>query len=470
MIFTNRDLEHEITPIQAVLLARRLLDRTNDKWASQICGRILWSAASKEFKHERDHGYVLANLMIVKAALRSALAMRQPRIKEAIDHVSELAKAGNPQAMTLTAQVLDYKEEFLKAREQFEATHKVLQSIPKDKSQTTWDRRPIRVQSAITNEAEENSNTGQEGVSSYSTISQSNPLRNWRMRKARTKLEQDRWLDVVTPADFKLKYGQFLLKMGGGESMSEEESHKCATELITSAALEDGHLEACLELARLEEENENRGWNYHDCLTKLALSGNMEAAKILGDLYSLEEHEWRKFDPTLRAYVESPTKTLVDGSVPPFKLYGDIKTRNGAIFWTRASLGIRNGIVSGRTRYFKALDWYRYASSGGYIPAMCAGLFLADKQKAGLFLDVFLFFQLAWKNGSYRQWDESPEGRQFRQWKLIPHSIGIGIWDMLAKSAKLDPTSQLPIVEKYQADPYIRHWVHQTESKQTERK
>lgn len=466
---TNGDIDRQVKPILAVLLARRLSDRTNDRWAAQICSRIFWSAASNTSNDGKDNGYVFANLIIVKAALRSALALRQPHIKEAIDRVSKLANDGNPQAMTLMAQVLDLKEEFLDAREQFEATYKLLQSIPKNKPGTTGDRPRITwTQSSNTIEPGKSSKEDQDVLSLNVGKRMSNILRPWRIDKATAELEKDILLDIVSPADSKLKYGQFLLRMGGGESMSEDESRKLAIEMITSAALDDGHLEACLELARLEEEKENRGWTYHDCLTKLALSGHLEAAKILGDMYSLEEHEWRKVDPSVRAYVESPSKIQIDGSLPPSEFYGDLTIgdmlRRGGAKRTNRVISLTSetrGRLSGRTRYFKALDWYKYASSGGYTPAMFAGFLLAFNQR--LVIEVYLFYQLVYKSGKIHEWNESAEGRRFKQMGQIPNSVGIKIWDDLILCNPLKEESSHAILEKYQADSSLRQAVQRSE-------
>jgi hypothetical protein len=92
---------------------------------------------------------------------------------------------------------------------------------------------------------------------------------------------------------------------------------------------------------------------------------------------------------------------------------------------------------------------------------MFAGFLLAFNQR--LVIEVYLFYQLVYKSGKIHEWNESAEGRRFKQMGQIPNSVGIKIWDDLILCNPLKEESSHAILEKYQADSSLRQAVQRSE-------
>jgi hypothetical protein len=389
----------------AVNIARQAANRfpAEEKWAT-FCRSIMFSAVSCTSSEASR----VANMFIVKTALGSGIRfLRQSHVVKASNRVRELAEEGDTEAMALYAQILVEERGPFEARQYFE---KVYQNYVDGK----W-KEPKRYETSL----------------------------------------------VVNTTEFKVKYAHFVLEYGERESgITEAEAYK----IITHAGMEEGHYEACLEVVREETKKKNFGVAYHTCLVRMALTGDFDAANRLGDLYSLPQAEWDKVDEVVRREVEDHHKVSIYGSIPPEPYYGStlpffespLKMKK-RVAWSYFSLGAHSlacneikyyqqtgSTVKGRTRYFKALDWYNYASVGGHKSAPASGFFLACRFK--LPMESFLFSEQARWIGA-REIKTSEAGRRFRafwnrdqknaQFLIDLASQGGTMWHQLLRSRNI---------------------------------
>jgi hypothetical protein len=388
----------------AVNIARQAANRfpADEKWAT-FCHSIMFSAVSCTSSEASR----VANLFIVKTALGSGIKfLRQSHVVKASNRVRELAEDGDTEAMALYAQILVEEQRPFEARQYFE-------KIYQDYVDGKW-KEPKRYETSL----------------------------------------------VVNTTEFKVKYAHFVLEYGERESgITEAEAYT----IITHAGMEEGHYGACLEVVREETKKKNFGVAYHTCLVRMALTGDFDAANRLGDLYSLPQEEWDKVDEVVRREVEDHHKVSIYGFVPPESYYGStlpmvrqpasrptvVLNRSSLTAHSRALNEIEyyqqtRSAIKGRTRYFKALDWYNYASVGGHKSAPASGFFLACRLK--LPMESFLFGEQARCIG-VRDIKTPEAGRRFRafwnrdrknaQFLIDLASQGGTMWHQLLRSRNI---------------------------------
>lgn len=378
-----------VEPEEAFVLAKRLSEAFNNEWSNIVCSRIMYSLAQEG----EGTAHNAANLYIVKLSIPSPSAARNPLVKDAIERVKRMAKEGDFEAQTVYAELMVKKEQLADARDLFEAAHKQLPSV-----------KLVRLKKSM----------------------MFKPKSNWQNSSNHT----------VTIADFEVAYAQFLLMAGGGRGVTDAESDALANSLLQSAA-KQGHFEACVELVRAStgDQSEQYDWAYHDSLVKLAVSGHLDSAKRLGDIYSKDE-EWRKLAPEIREHVEEPRKLSMLGFLPPKRYRRVHPTRDPEALWSSSydilrctwecqheylinrtakestttleanpkwtpDLDDRNFelrqdgewrnstdltmlenfmeelVLENQTRFHRALEWYKFAGFGGHRPALAAGLRLS---------------------------------------------------------------------------------------------
>jgi hypothetical protein len=336
----------------------------DDKETARNCRHILFRAASHpNLEISRE-----PTLFITKTAIASGIRfLRQSHVLEVANRVRQWAENSDSEAMALYAQLLILEGQIKKGRSYYEKAYQNW----KDGKWEVPDGRP----------------------------------------------------PVVQSTELKVKYAQFIREDGEKEDGITEAE---AGEIIRTAAMEEGHYGACLEVVREEEEKRSLSSTYHTCLVRMALAGDFDAAKRLGDLYQLPQNEWAMVDEAVKAEVEDPDEISVLGSIPPESYFrGDMtlselknKYQDSATKKIKQFQNNSNTIRQ-KTRYFKALDWYNYASIGGHKLAPCSGLFLALRLK--LPMETFLFSERAGEI-DWRELTKSVEGRYLRAIRHKPES------------------------------------------------
>ena len=124
--------------------------------------------------------------------------------------------------------------------------------------------------------------------------------------------------EVVGGPDLLYAFAMFKINSG-----SPEEYFK-ALDMLKEAALEGGHMAACLQLqGKLEStgpsdkpEYEIHSELHNQLLLKLAVSGHHAAAHELGKLYALPENEFKLLDPQLQRDIEDSPSVSLKASIP----------------------------------------------------------------------------------------------------------------------------------------------------------
>jgi hypothetical protein len=312
----------------------------------EFCSKIFFALADGAYGRQTD----LANFYIVYQLLRSTTL----RPAAFTDYVKRIEASTDIQAIALTAQLERNRQNWSRARSRYQT------AIQEYQKPDAW--RSIQ----------------------YSSFT----------------------MPVMTRGEVRFKYAEFLIENGNDDGDGQEEY----IPLLISAAFQDHHLEACLQLVRiLPESNSFDGRLYHDLLVKLAVSGFYEAAYDLGKLY-ISDDEFVKLPMDLRQQIESPEvlSPILD-FIP--SIYSKLFTPT------------KKDIASGHShdvsaRQLKALDWFKYASAGGYVPAGLLGSNLA--RELNLSIDyAYLMHQLglSWTTTSltYPQMLALEGGRTFSE-------------------------------------------------------
>jgi hypothetical protein len=216
---------------------------------------------------------------------------------------------------------------------------------------------------------------------------------------------------VVDAGDALAAYGSF--KINSDDSKGREDGFTA----LTRAVKIYGNFEACVHLeSTLEENNEQ----HYDCLLRLAITGHSQSAKKLGDMCSLDEETFNKLSPAIRDDIKfsdvSPSDILAASQCPPYNREIDhtekrrleawynvhLKTpddsSNAGSQWVEGASSDSSTIKNRLTtfydtlepakspatydiRFFRALEWYKFASIAGYVPAMASGITLACRME-----------------------------------------------------------------------------------------
>lgn len=319
------------------------------------------------FDAERT-GSRFAALFIVNMALRVESSTHLPMVAKAVDHVFQLASLpGDLAALTLKARYLQHQGELDDALVTYRKAYKLLETFVPE------------------------------------------------------KLEQE----VVGGPDFLYAFAMFKLNSGDPADYYE------ALDMLKEAALEGGHMAACLQLqGKLEPAGTAERPEFaihsplhHQLLLKLAASGHHAAAHELGRLYALPEEEFKLLDLQLQQDIKDSTSVSLKASLPlGFKrmmltlnapapgsgVFGKLKAKFKALrlstLYSRESKTRslsqslskqyhQNIVTKGNERFYKALEWFHFGRAVYYHPAMIEGARLA--KKLGLPFETGFFYDSA---------------------------------------------------------------------------